>query len=124
MREMIFKNLSPTASKKRDIFLKEIFEKDGVTAKTERRSFYYVKDVAPITEGSDLNKFIESRNGAGQANGKRRFHIMKEHNDASGLDKLVCKIAGTFYAVANSRIFTIAFVHSFKVTFAKAPSVS
>ena len=44
---------------------------------------------------------------------------MKEHNDVSGKDKLICKIAGTFYAVVNSRIFTIAFVHSFKVTFAK-----
>lgn len=124
MREVIFKNLSSIASKKRDVFLKEIFEKDGVTAKTERRSFYFVKDIAPITEGADLNKFIESRNAGDGADGKRRFHIMKEHNDSSGLDKLICKIAGTFYAVANSRIFTIAFVHSFKVTFGKAASAN
>jgi hypothetical protein len=35
------------------------------------------------------------------------------------MDKLICKIAGNFYAVANDKIYTIAFLHSFKVTFTK-----
>lgn len=120
MREVIFKNLSSATPKKRDVFLREVFEKDGVTAKTERRSFYFVKNITPIAESGDLNKFIESQNSTGLTGGKRRFHIMKEHSDHSGRDKLMCKIAGTFYAVVNNKIFTIAFVHSFKVDFAKS----
>ncbi len=30
MREVVFKELSPVYSRKKDIFLKEVFEKDGV----------------------------------------------------------------------------------------------
>ena len=121
MREVVFKNLYSVSSKKRDVFLREVYQKAGVMAKTERRSFYYVKNVAPVVENNDLNKFIESQNAAGGANGKRRFHIMKDHNDSSGKDKLICKIAGTFYAVVNNKIYTIAFLHSFKVSFDKTP---
>ncbi len=120
MREVVFKNLTSAASNKRDVLLKEVFEKSGITARTERRSFYFVKNVTPIIDNGDLNRFIDSQNGSANMNGHRRFHIMKHHNDATRIDKLICKIAGTFYAVANNNIYTIAFLHSFKVSFVKS----
>jgi hypothetical protein len=44
---------------------------------------------------------------------------MKEHSDSHGTDKFICKILGTFYAVVDRDVYTIAFLHSFKVSFAK-----
>jgi hypothetical protein len=44
---------------------------------------------------------------------------MKEHSDRSGTDKFICKILGTFYAVVDRDIYSIAFLHSFKVSFVR-----
>lgn len=118
MREILFKNLTSITSRKKDILLKEISEKDGVVARTERRCFYFIKDVSPLDELDELQKWLDSHGEISPAD-KRSFHIMKEHNDELGEDKLSCKIHGTFYAVLNSAVYTIAFLHSFKVHFAK-----
>ena len=118
MREVVYKNLTSVEHKKKDILLKEVFEKDGVTAKTERRCFYYIKEIRHMETEKDFKEWLDIRNGPADAS-NRRFHIMKEHNDGHGEDKLICKIAGIFYAVADKCIYTIAFLHSFKVTFVK-----
>lgn len=118
MREVIFKNLTSVQSRKKDIFLKEIFERDGVVARTERRSFYFIKDVNHLQSEEELKNWISSNNNTGHS--KRHFHIVKEHNDALGIDKFICKILGVFYAVIDRDIYTIAFLHSFKVSFEKA----
>lgn len=118
MREVIFKNLTSFEHRKKDIFLKEVFEKDGVVARTERRCFYFIKDIKELAKEEDLKKWLDAKNMSEHIT-DRHFHILKQHNDAVGADKLICKIAGTFYAVGNKRIYTIAFLHSFKISLAK-----
>ena len=118
MREVVFKNLTSTQSRKKDILLKEVFERDGVTARTERRSFYFIKDVVHLHTDEELQKWVNSRESR-EDPAKRHFHIMKEHNDELGIDKFICKIMGLFYAVVDRDIYTIAFLHSFKINFNK-----
>jgi hypothetical protein len=119
MREILFKDLTSIASRKKDIFLKEVFERDGVIAKTERRCFYFIKDILPIDGPDGLQEWLSSQNDTPSMK-KRHFYILKEHSDSLGEDKVVCKIAGTFYAVAGQSVYTIAFLHSFKACFSKA----
>ncbi|MFA6142571.1 MAG: hypothetical protein WC738_04665 [Candidatus Omnitrophota bacterium] len=119
MREVLFKDLTSINARKKDIFLREVFERGGVTARTQRRCFYLIKDVRQLEGEKDLQDWLDSNSGS-QDGYKREFHIMKEHNDALGEDKVICKIAGTFYAVINNRIYTIGFLHSFKVSFTKS----
>lgn len=118
MREVVFKNLTSAGSRKKDILLKEIFERDGVIARTERRCFYFIKEISEFTDKADFQKLIDAQNNTDNPN-KRQFHILKEHNDKLGEDKLICKIAGTFYVIVGQKIYTIAFLHSFKVIFVK-----
>jgi len=118
MREVIFRNLTSVNSRKKDIFLKEVFEKDGVLAKTERRCFYFIKNMTPLDGDGDLQRWVDAQNQVKSLN-RRNFHILKAHNDRLGEDRLMCKIAGTFYAVADKMVYTIAFLHSFKVNFVK-----
>lgn len=121
MREVLFKDLTSIESRKKDIFLKEVFEKDGVIAKTERRCFYFIKNVIPITGTEDFEKWAcEQGSRHNMSMSKRSFHILKEHKDALGEDRLTCKIFGTFYVVVDNTVYTIAFLHSFKVMFMKA----
>lgn len=118
MREVVFKNLTSVGSRKKDIFLKEVFEKDGVIAKTERRCFYFIKDIRRMETDEELQAWLTQQSASNTA-GSRQFHIMKEHNDAHLEDKIICKIMGTFYTVMNRSIYTIGFMHSFKVRFEK-----
>lgn len=122
MREVVFKNLTSVSSRKKDIFLKEVFERDGVIAKTERRCFYFIKDVKHLDGQEELQKWLDSGKSAGRED-TRQFHIMKEHNDRLMEDKIICKVIGTFYAVMNGSIYTIGFMHSFKVRFSR-PSLT
>lgn len=118
MREVVYKNLTSANSRKKDIFLQEIFEKDGITAKTERRYFYFIKDIVNLAQPDDLQRWVSSHGAVGVAD-KRQFHIFKWHSDTSGEDRVICKILGNFYAVVNNAVYTIAFLHSFKVRFWK-----
>ncbi len=118
MREVVYKNLTSARSGKKDVLLKEVFERDGVTAKTERRSFYFIKEVVHLNSDEELQVWVGSQNNRSEPT-KRHFHIMKEHSDALGTDKFICKILGLFYAVLERDIYTIAFLHSFKINFAR-----
>jgi hypothetical protein len=120
MREVVYKNLTSIASRKKDILMKEVFEKNGIIARTERRCFYYIKDIAELQNEDEFKSWMQDQ---GSRSSKRHFHIFKEQNDAIGENKLICKIAGTFYAVADKTVYTISFLHSFKVSFAKDPSL-
>ncbi|MDO8525984.1 MAG: hypothetical protein Q7S07_05820 [Candidatus Omnitrophota bacterium] len=122
MREILYKNLTSIGSRKKDILLKEVFVKDGVVAKTERRCFYFIKDIKSMETDEELQKWIAEQGPANSMN-KRNFHIMKEHRDANLEDKVTCKILGTFYAVINRAVYTIGFLHSFKARFVK-PSLT
>ena len=115
----MFKELTSVKSRKKDISLREVFEKDGVIAKTERRSFYFIKDIAQLKNETDLQKWLDPANTARPAN-KRQFYVLKVRNDTLGEDKILCKIAGTFYAILGNKVYTIAFMNSFKVSFVKA----
>lgn len=117
MREVVFKELTSIESRKKNIFLREVFEKDGVIAKTERRSFYFIKEIKHVEGSEAMNEWLNSQDT--DPLNKRHFHIYKEHNDTLGEDKIICKISGVFYAVVDRRIYTIAFLNSFKVSFIK-----
>jgi len=122
MREVVYRNLTSARSGKKDVLLKEVFERDGVTARTERRSFYFIKEVVHLNSDEELQAWVGSQNNRSEPV-KRHFHIMKEHSDALGMDKFVCKILGLFYAVLERDIYTIAFLHSFKINFARGSLV-
>lgn len=120
MRQIVYKNLTSGNPRKKDVFIREVFEKNGVVARTERRCFYFVKKIIHFNNPEELQKWIQTQDAAATSLKKRHFHIMKEHNDCEGGDKLICKIAGTFYAIFNNSVYTIAFLHYFKVFFIKA----
>lgn len=118
MREITFKELTSVKARKKNISFKEVFEKDGVIAKTERRSFYFIKEIKSVAVGQELKDWLNSH-GAGRSLNKRQFHIFKEHNDELDEDKVICKILGTLYAIVDKKIYTIVFMSYFKTCIMK-----
>ena len=118
MREVVYRNLTSLSSRKKDVFLQEVFEKDGIIARTERRSLYFVKDILHLDQPGDLQDWIAKQGDVGMVS-KRQFHIFKQHIDSAGEDKLICKILGNFYAVVDNSVYMVAFLQSFKIRFSK-----
>lgn len=120
MREILFKHLTSVSSRKKDIVLKEAFEKDGIATKVERRCFYFIKDIQRFGDEKGLQSWFDLHGvEQNKAANKRQFHIYKEHSEIHGTDKIICKIIGTFYAVVGTSIYTIVFLHAFKANFTR-----
>ena len=121
MREVVYKNLTSLGSRKKDIFVQEVFEKEGITAKTERRCLYLIRDVIHLETPGDLQKILAKYGDIGTIR-RRRFYVLKQHTDSPDEDKLICKVRGNFYVVVDDNVYNIAFLQSFKVYFSKAIS--
>ena len=114
MRKIVYRNLTGNDNKKRDLCVREIVTKDGIMATIERRCIYFVREKVYIKDPNNFDElkiFKETKD----VWKKKHFHILKRHDSNTGEDKLVCKVAGTFYAIVGHYVFCIAFVHSFKI---------
>jgi len=119
MREVVYKNLTSAALRKKDIFLKEVLEENGMIKRTERRCFYFIKEIIHLDNAQDLQKWIEAQKDVHERC-RRHFYIMKEKKEAIGEEKVLCKVAGSFYVILDTKIYHIAFLHAFRVIFEKA----
>ena len=115
MRELLFKNNTTWDHNKRDIFVQEAVEKDGVLARTTRRCLYFIKEKRHVKDPNDLKKLAEMKMGDEQT--QRHFHVLKQRDTTLGVDKLMCKVAGTFYAMIDEYLYSIVFIHTFKISF-------
>lgn len=120
MREILYKNLTGSDNKKRDLCIREIITRDGLMTTLERRCVYFVREKLYIKDPADLDelKVLKDTNDAWK---KKHFHILRKHDSRTGEDKLICKVASTFYAIVGHYVFCIAFVHSFKIDLAVQP---
>ena len=121
MRELIYKNLTKPASNKRDISVEEIVERNGVVSSTKKRSIYFVRGVHHVDSKKELAEWIEKKRNDSSEN-KKFFHILREYSSADKMDKLVCKMRGSFYIVAGDSVYNIVFVHAIKIDI-KQPGV-
>jgi hypothetical protein len=119
MRELVLKNITSEDHRKRDCIIKERLYKNGIATRTERRCFYYVKDVIEIKSLKDFKKLTKLKiNPANQK--KRNFHIMRIKDAETGHERLICKACGTIYAIMSHKMYCIGFMHSFKIDFLPA----
>ena len=118
MREVTYKNLTSLSSRKKDVYLQEVFEKDGITARTERRCLYFIRDIQHFDQPDDFKKWVAGHDERSNIN-KRQFYVFKRHSDDLGEDRLICKMLGNIYAIVDNTVYTITFLQSFKIFFSK-----
>ncbi|UCD54927.1 MAG: hypothetical protein JSV93_05275 [Candidatus Omnitrophota bacterium] len=119
MRELIFKNLTTPASKKRDISVEETVERNGLVSSTKKRSIYFIRGAHHIESKGELKKWIDKRSKNPDLN-KKFFHILRDYSDKNKQDKLICKMRGSFYVVSGESVYNIVFVHAIKISYRQA----
>jgi len=119
MRELIFKNLTTLASKKRDVSVKEIIERNGLVSSTMKRSMYFIRGSHPVKSKEELESWVNKRKQDPNLN-KKFFHILRDYSDRAKTDKLICKMRGSFYVISGAAVYDIVFVHAIKIEIHKA----
>ena len=119
MREVVFRNLTSAAARKRDISVEEIVERDGLVSATLKRSIYFVRGVHQVKSEEELKRWVEERKENSVIN-KKFFHILRKCSTKDNEDKLICKMRGSFYIIAGNSVFNIVFVHAIRIKLSKA----
>ena len=119
MRELVFKNLTAPAAKKRDISVEEITEKNGVISSTKKRSIYFVRGIHKIKSRRELEKWVDTRRKNMDLN-KKFFHILRNYSEKNKEDRLICKMRGSFYIISGQSVYNIVFVHAIKIILRQA----
>lgn len=115
MREILFKNLTGSDNRKRDLSIKEIVTGDGLVATVERRCVYFVREAIHLDDTSDVSQLSKLKAKGGLAEDPHHFHIFRKYDSETQEDLLICKVYGKFYIICDDNIFCISFVHSFKI---------
>ena len=119
MRELIYKNLTTMASKKRDISVEEVVEKRGVVSTTKKRSLYFLRDVGEVNSKAELREWVDEHKKTPPSN-KKFFHILRNYSDKDKEDRLMCKMRGSLYVVSDQKVYDIVFVHAININVKKA----
>lgn len=114
MREILFKNLTAEDYKKRDTLITEVVEGDGVIAKIERRCKYFVTNMKRFDKTISIEEISNACPPDKKAD-KRDYFILRKKDDDSGDDILICKVLGTLFAVVDSYLFSVVYLHTVKI---------
>jgi len=100
MRDLLYKNLTSDDKRRKIIASSEISDKEGVRSVISRHFIWLLKEVKDC---SVKNKPASS------------IYVLKEKNTKECKQKYFCRIKGSIYAVAGSKIFLIMYMHSLKI---------
>lgn len=119
MRELLFKDITSENKKRKDLYVCETFDKNGVTTTAKRHSTYII---GTCSKFSSLDELLEWRKTVGPTTGKRHVFIIKKRDTKLNKDMFICDVIGKFYAVTGCNIYSVAFKHSFEVDFLYMPT--
>lgn len=114
MRELMFKNLTSEDRRKKDLYITETVESNGIKTIVRRHSVYIINDRNKLKNPKELLKY---KDNASMNCTKRHVFIFKKQDTKHKKESFVCDVVGKFYAVVKSDIYSIAFKHSFEIDF-------
>lgn len=114
MRELVFKNLTSEDKKRRDLFISETIEKNGIKTITQRHSVYIIGNFARINSSEELAEWEKANVKTPK---RRHIFIVKARDTKQKKDSFLCDVIGEFYTVVKDRIYPVAFKHSFEIDF-------
>ena len=114
MREVIFKNLTSGDRTKRDLYISETIENNGVKTIIQRHSVYRIGSHNKIKTPKEL---VELQSKGSVEYDKRHVFIFKKRDTKLKKDSFICDIVGKFYAIVKDELYSIAFKHSFEIDF-------
>ena len=114
MRELLFKNITSDNKKRKDLYVSETVEKNGITTTSQRHSTYIIGSCNKFNTPEQL---LQWKKAVVPNVNKRHIFIIKKRDTQRNKDIFICDVVGRFYAVSGCDIYSIAFKHSFEIDF-------
>jgi len=114
MRELLFKNITSGNKKRKDLYVSETINRDGVTTTTQRHSTYIL---GACNKFKTLEELSEWKSIVGVNANKRHIFIIKKRDTKLNKAIFICDVVGRCYAVSGFDIYSVAFKHSFEIGF-------
>ena len=122
MRELLVKNFLSKDKKRKELFLSEHYEKEGIIQEIEKRTVYRVRAVLEFTDIFDLELYLNRKNSEGE-NSCQRF-IVRSHNNKTGAHKFIYKTIGNQYVVADNKVIVLYVTQFLKRTIVRKSTPS
>ena len=116
MRELVFKNLTSKDQKRRDLYMSEAFEKDGIRTVTHKHIMYIIGHSSQIIDTHKLLGHNITLQNPPPMNIRHVF-IFKKRDTKAKTESLTYDVIGRFYAVIGNELYPIAFKQSFEIDF-------
>ena len=112
MKKIVHREKVGSDPRKREISVDEIISRRGGTIRKRRSCKYYVRDKFYSRDIEELNEWMRERKKEGL---KKNCHVFREINTKTGMNKVVCKVMGEFFAVHDGAAFKILYVNEIKM---------
>lgn len=113
MRDILFKNLTANNHHKRDIFLSEDFEQNGVITKTEKHFIYLIRDHTVLNSPEELEAWLKEHVDKGPR--LKGLSVLKKYDSKIGEERFEVKIEGNLYVLREQDIFSVEFNQLFMI---------
>ncbi len=112
MKKIVHKEKVGGNPQKREISVDETIYRRGATIKKRRCCKYYVKDRFRSRDVTELRAWINENKNEGL---KKNCHVFREINTSTGVNKVMCKVMGEFFAVCGETAFRIIYINEIKM---------
>ena len=120
MREIIFRNLTTRNRRRRDLWIQETTDEDGLHAEIQKRCIFLVKNHRRFTDPTAIEQWIHDHASDPRCR-LRNLTVTRTEDTKSGTKHFFFKAIGSFYAVMGEEIFSIGFVQTYEVNLTGSP---
>lgn len=119
MRELLVKNHLSKDKRRKELFLSEHYEKEGVIQEIEKRTVYRIRAILEFTTVTDLELFLSQKSKEDFAS--QRF-IIRSRNTKTGVHKFIYKTVGNQYVLSDNKAIILYVTQFLKRTIVRKSS--
>ncbi len=119
MREIIFKNFTTRNNHRRDLWMHEITDENGLHAEIQKRCVYLVRNRIQLPDAHAVDRWIREHTDDPRCR-LRNLTVTRRENSKDGTKEFFFKAIGSFFAVMGEEIFLIRFIQTYEVSLVKS----
>ncbi|MFH1858492.1 MAG: hypothetical protein ABH845_06300 [Candidatus Omnitrophota bacterium] len=114
MREIVFKNLTTRGHRKRDLWLEEVTEENGMHAKIRKRCVYLIRGHLHLAAPQVVEKWITDHAEDPKCR-LRNLTVRRIEDSKTKTKHFYFKAVGNFYAVMGLEVFSVGFFQTYEL---------
>lgn len=112
MKKIIHRDVFGVNPRKREVSVDETVYRIGRSIHKRRSCKYFIKETMTSSDVKEIERWIEDQKKNGL---KKNSHVIRELNTETGVNKVICKVMGEFFAVFGDTAFKILYVNEVKL---------